>query len=160
MLRLSRMADYGIVLLVQFVQDESGSARSAAELAEATGISVPTVSKCLKVLAKAGILESQRGVKGGYLLARPATKVSLAEAIRALDGPISLTVCCQRDEDAECKCELQEGCIVKVNWRKINSALEQALASVPLSEMANPNSEVVPSPSGNPLSRRASEVRL
>lgn len=147
MIRLSKMADYGIVLLAQFAIQPNVASRSATELAETTRLPVPTVSKCLKALVKAGILESQRGVNGGYRLARPASEISVGEAVVALDGPIALTVCCGHDDDSAQACGLQDCCTVKVNWRKINRALEEALASVPLSEMANPHSDVVPSPS-------------
>ena len=138
MLRLSKMADYGIVLLAQFASATAPQSLSAADLAQSTQLPLPTVAKCLKSLSKARILESHRGVHGGYRLARPPEQISIAEAIRALDGPIALTMCCETSESSALRrCEYEDCCRLKINWRRINAALEAALESVRLSDMIN-----------------------
>ena len=93
MIRLSRITDYGIVLMVQLARDTGGEARNSRHLAAEAGLPAPVVSKVLKSLARAGLLESQRGSKGGYALARVAADISVPEMITALEGPISLTEC-------------------------------------------------------------------
>ena len=76
MLRISRLSDYAVLLLQRLIQAEGGGL-SASELARMTSVSYPTVSKVLKQLADAHVVVSQRGVKGGYRLAKPADQLSL-----------------------------------------------------------------------------------
>ena len=92
MIRLSKLADYGMMLMGQIAAHQD-RCMSALELAEETHVPLPTVSKVLTVLTRAKLLKSQRGAKGGYVLARPAREISVAEIVGALDGPIALTQC-------------------------------------------------------------------
>ena len=93
MIKLSRMADYGVILMVQLAR-APGDVTTAADLSETTALPGPTVSKLLKQLSRAGLLESHRGTKGGYTMALPAGDISVADIVSALEGPIALTECC------------------------------------------------------------------
>ena len=73
MIRLSRLADYGVVLACQMAV-KADHCHNAFDLAGRTGLPAPTVSKLLAALARAGVLMSQRGAKGGYRLARAARR--------------------------------------------------------------------------------------
>jgi FeS assembly SUF system regulator len=138
MIRITRLTDYGIVLLSRFASGEPGRLFSARELGEATKIPQPTVSKLLKALTRAGLLESQRGTQGGYQLARAPRDVSVADVIHALEGPIALTDC--TDEGAAA-CDIEHDCPVSSNWQRITRAVLGALEAIPLTEMASPFSE-------------------
>ena len=88
MLRISRLTDYGTLVLAQLSRNGQ-SLSSAAEVASATGIAPPTVSKLLKLLAKAELVTSTRGSQGGYRLSRDASEISaaddaVAKAIKAM----------------------------------------------------------------------------
>ncbi|MGE3853642.1 MAG: SUF system Fe-S cluster assembly regulator [Planctomycetota bacterium] len=135
MFRLSKLADYGIVLLACFARDACGEqgCTSATDLAETTSLPLPTVSKILKLLGKAGVLESIRGARGGYKLSRPPEEIALTDVIVALDGPIAMTECCQAA--GNCGCDIEAGCPVRINWQRINTAVHAALSSVSLAEM-------------------------
>ena len=91
MIRLSRLTDYGIVLM-SYMAAHRERAINAAELAAAVQLPLPTVGKLLRLLAREELLVSQRGVKGGYTLAHAPEEISIAAIIRALEGPIALTV--------------------------------------------------------------------
>src|SRR3546814_13373922 len=78
---------------------DRGAGATAPDLAEATALPAPTVSKILKMLAKGGLVESRRGVNGGYVLTRRPEDISAAEIIAALDGPVALTACVDRSEE-------------------------------------------------------------
>src|SRR3990167_3620703 len=91
-LEMSKLADYGTVILTTMVHAPE-RVQSAAELAAAIHVPVPTVSKILKILAREGLLLSVRGAKGGYLLSRAPEQISIAEVINAMDGPIGMTEC-------------------------------------------------------------------
>ena len=94
------------------------------------------VSKILKALARAGLLTSQRGVQGGYSLARPATEISAADIIGALEGPLAITECSTEIHDG---CARQEHCEVSNHWPRINQAIYTALQSISLEEMSHPD---------------------
>jgi FeS assembly SUF system regulator len=133
-IRISKKADYGIILLGQFVTDSSATTCNARDLSGATRLPLPMVGKILKSLVRTGLLVSHRGVKGGYSLARPAETISVAEIITALDGPIGLTTCSSHSGD----CEYENGCPARGNWHVINRAIFGALKSITLKEMARP----------------------
>jgi FeS assembly SUF system regulator len=145
MLRISRIADYGVVLVTRLagLQAMPGEdVRSVPELARETGVPQPTVSKILKQLAREGILESTRGARGGYRLARRADEVTVAEIIAALEGPIGMTECGSGDAESEV-CELASRCNIRGNWQRINEAIAEALAAITLAEMAQPAPQLV-----------------
>ncbi len=135
MIRITREADYGILLMTGLAQTE-GQPRSAAALAQQRRLPLPMVSKILKVLTRAGLLNSQRGAQGGYHLARPAMDVSAADIISALEGPLAITECSA--DDAHEGCIRQEHCDVSGHWPRINQAILTALQSISLAEMSRP----------------------
>jgi len=128
MLRMSRITDYGIVLLTHLAAGEPGP-HNARELADAAHLPQPVVSKILKALAREGFLASHRGIKGGYSLARPATEVSVVDVIDALEGPIALTQC------GVGACEREASCRVRAPWQRINRVVRSSLADVRLADL-------------------------
>ena len=134
MIRLSRITDYGIVLMVQLARSADDAARNARNLAAETDLPVPVVSKVLKSLAREGLLASQRGSKGGYALARPPEDISVPEMITALEGPISLTECTVHPG----ACSQESSCDVREPWQRINAAVHSALMKISLADLAAP----------------------
>ena len=136
MIRLTKITDYGFVLLSPMAQAEARKMYNARDLAEMTGIPLPMVSKTLKSLAREGFIDSQRGVKGGYFLNRPPDQISVAEVIAALEGPIALTECAEQESH---DCVAESNCPVKTNWQLITEAVNQALDGISLKELASPS---------------------
>jgi len=134
MIRLSRLADYGVVLACQMAV-KADRCHNAFDLAAATGLPAPTVSKLLAALARAGVLVSQRGAKGGYRLARTPEAITAADIVSAVDGPIALTVCIEHGAGA---CDVESLCPTRSGWRRINDAVRNAMKSVSLAELAFP----------------------
>jgi FeS assembly SUF system regulator len=132
MLRMSRITDYGIVLLTHLAAGAPGRVFNARELAEATHLPAPVVSKILKELTREGFLVSQRGIKGGYSLARPAREIAVVAVIDALEGPMSLTEC------GSGACEREASCQVRAPWQRINRVVRQSLEDVRLSDLVAP----------------------
>jgi FeS assembly SUF system regulator len=139
MMRMTKLADYGIVLLTHMAMEAPGSLHTAQDLASRSRLPVPTTSKLLKSLARAGLVVSHRGRNGGYGLAREAERISVAEVISAIEGPIGLTECGTGTVGA---CDMESFCAAKGRWAPINQAIERALRDVPLSAMR---------PQGEPL---------
>ena len=134
MIRLSRLADYGIVIMTHLAR-RTDRQQNAAEIASATRIPQPTVSKILKGLVRAEMLVSHRGARGGYGLARDAHGITVAEVIEVLDGPIALTSCV---EVGQHDCGIESHCPARGNWQRINGAIRTALDNVTIGEMARP----------------------
>lgn len=154
MLRISRIADYGVVLATRLAMLLPEDMRSVPELARDTGVPQPTVSKILKQLGRAGILESTRGARGGYRLARRPEHVTVADVIAALEGPIGMTECGHGDDHGDC--ELSSRCGVRGNWQRINEAIAEALSAITLAEMAEPKPALVRIGRGRALTQEAS----
>jgi FeS assembly SUF system regulator len=134
MLRVSKLTDYATVIL-SFMAKDASDVHAAIEIASATGIALPTVSKILKLLVHENVLISTRGAKGGYALASSPDKITVARVIRALEGPIALTECSISHEG----CEQASGCGIRGNWGLINEAIHNALESVTLADMIKPS---------------------
>ena len=135
MLRVTKLTDYATVVLTVLAA-RPGEVLSATELADAAGLEPPTVSKLLKPLAQAGLVEGLRGVHGGYRLARAATDISLIEIVEAMEGPLAITEC-SHDQS---QCGIAQQCGVRSNWRLINDVLAEALRGVTLAQMLKPPS--------------------
>ncbi|WIG54941.1 MAG: Iron-sulfur cluster regulator IscR [Rhodanobacteraceae bacterium] len=130
MLRVSRLADYASVVMACLAR-HPGEVLPAAQVGAETHLEAPTVSKLLKRLAQAGLVDSFRGATGGYRLARSAKDISLAEIVEALDGPIGLTECSL----GHAGCERQAFCAVSRDWQGIGAAIDNALRGVSLADM-------------------------
>ena len=134
MLRLSKLADYAVVVLVQ-LSHHGGEVTTSPTLAQATGVPEPTVAKVLKGLCAAGLVASTRGARGGYRLVRPLEAIPVSAVIVAIDGPISLAACV---DGATGGCEAQEKCPIRGRWDPVNEAIRVALTQVTLDQMVLP----------------------
>jgi len=135
MLRISKLTDYATVLLAELSRQPE-RCLPASQLAESTGLEVPTVAKVLKTLARSGLVNSIRGVNGGYQLALASTSISVADVVRAMEGPIALTECGLEPG----LCAHESSCHLRGNWQRIGLAVEQALSSLSLADLAAPES--------------------
>jgi len=150
MLRVTKLTDYATVVLSAMAAEPT-AVLSASELAERAGLEGPTVSKLLKPLAQAGLVEGFRGANGGYRLARPANVISLIEIVEAMEGPLGMTECSVHGGN----CGIEDQCGVRANWRRINDVVAEALRSVTLAQMLS--APVLPPES---LDRRRIDMRL
>jgi FeS assembly SUF system regulator len=139
MLRITKLTDYAVLVLSDMAVP--GDARAARDVAETTHIPQPTVSKVLKLLARAGLVESERGKNGGYRLARAPGAISVADIVDAVEGPIAVTEC--STAAGRGSCELEGHCPVESNWGRINEAIHQVLKGITLADMVRPNLPVL-----------------
>ena len=133
MLRISKLADYGTVVMV-FLTKQPSKLCNAREIAQYTHLNLPTVSKILKRLLDANLLQSVRGSKGGYSLKQPANQTSLLDILHAVDDSRGLTECSLQPNE----CVLHDVCHVQDNWRAISQAMNASLARVSLEMLAGP----------------------
>jgi FeS assembly SUF system regulator len=128
MLRINRLTDYSFVLLAHLVENEALENHNARDLSVELDIPLPTVSKVLKMLTQGELLESYQGSQGGYRLARGADKISAAEIIEVMEGPVSLTACCVEDG-----CD--RNCSVSKSWQKVNGLVVGQLRKTSLIDL-------------------------
>ncbi len=129
MIKLSKLSDYGVVLMTELARCHGQGSLTARDLAAELGLPLPTVSKLLKLLAKGSLLDSQRGAKGGYSLAREPKLIDLAQILTALEGPVSMTACVDGD------CKHIDSCGASSSWHWINQRVIEALREVTLADM-------------------------
>ena len=139
MLRMSKLTDYGTLVLSELAARGSDSA-SAGTVAGKTHLTLPTVSKLLKALTRSGLVVSTRGAQGGYRLARAPAEITAAEIIDALEGPVAITQC-SSDEGS---CTLEAFCRVGRAWQRINLSIREALDDITLADLQDVQQSVPP----------------
>ena len=140
-LRLNRMTDYAIVVLGALAH-RHGEVLATAQIASLTGLTQPTVAKVAKRLQACDLLETRRGVNGGYQLIGDPTELSLAMIIEAVEGPIAVNGCVDGAHDP---CAVSNCCFMSNQWNKVNGTVRAALEAVSLAELIDP-SQLFPLP--------------
>jgi len=133
MLRLGKLTDYAMLILSHLAQMPT-SILSATMIADTLHLTVPTVSKILKMLSDAGLVSATRGAEGGYRLIRPAAEISIADVIAAMEGGLAMTECC----DSISHCTIASMCTMKENWKKINKMVYSLLDGISVVDMLMP----------------------
>ena len=139
-MRLTHLADYAVVMMTAAARRPPSlrgepACLSATELADETGVPLPTAQKLMQRLAAHGLLTGTRGAGGGYALARPVTAISLADIVEAVEGPITMTQCSGSDEPSDCA--LDAHCRVKPHMGIVGAKVRGALGAVSLQELAS-----------------------
>ena len=132
-MRLTHLADYAVVLMTAAARREHGARLSATDLAQDTGVPLPTAQKLMQQLAAGGLLIGHRGAGGGYALARPVSEISLADIVEAVEGPFTMTMCSEGRTD----CALDAHCRVKPHMGIVGDKVRGALGAVSLQELAS-----------------------
>ena len=105
---------------------------SAREIAEQYDIPIELMAKVLQRLVRAGLLISTQGTRGGYTLSRPASSISVADVIQAIDGPFTVTACSTEKND----CEQYSKCSIRDQLWQIRERIAVTLGTVSIAEMA------------------------
>ena len=135
MFALTKKTDYAIIALAHMAQ-RPGVICNAREIAERFHVPLALMIKVLKVLSQGELVRSIRGVKGGYTLAMPAERISLAAIIATIEGPVRFVQCAGSPEPHESACELLEVCPVTRTVRKVHEKLKGFLNQVTLADIA------------------------
>ncbi|MBL4660222.1 MAG: SUF system Fe-S cluster assembly regulator [Alcanivoracaceae bacterium] len=135
MLKISRLTDYA-TMVVLFLQKDC-KLESSEHIAQAVGLEIPTVSKVLKLLTKAQILSSVRGVNGGYQLERDIADISLYDVVIAIEGNTAIIECARADH----LCSQEEGCDARTGWQQVNSDIKNILLNMTIKRMAELNGD-------------------
>jgi Rrf2 family protein len=140
MLRLSKKADYALIAMKHLASHPAAGTASAREIAEEYGVPPELLAKVLQRLVRGGLLVSHQGIRGGYALGRPASQISVADVIHAIDGPMTITACSEGDD----RCEQYARCSVRDPLWRLKDRIVGALATFMISELAAGGTAGVP----------------
>jgi Rrf2 family protein len=145
MLRLSKKADYALIAMKHLATRPDHASVSARDIAEGYDIPIELMAKVLQRLVRSGLLASHQGTRGGYQLARPAGRISVADVIEAIDGPVNVTACSTDEEN----CDQYSKCNVRDPLWRIKERIRTALGTWTIADLAAETSQ----PSIVPLTR-------
>lgn len=134
MLKLTKKADYGLIALKHLADSGSDVALSAKDIAEAHHLPQEALAKILQRLAKAGLLVSQHGTNGGYVLARSPKQITTFEVIKAIDGPLFITAC----NTHKGACHQSTHCGVKEPLQRLSDGIRELLVRMTVADMQEP----------------------
>jgi FeS assembly SUF system regulator len=156
MLRISKLTDYGTVILAALANVPETQLLTAADVAERTRLGLPTVSKLLKMLQRGALVTSTRGSYGGYTLARPAAQISAANILDALEGKLALTECSSQHSH----CGIESTCRVGHAWQHVNLAIRKSLEEISLLQLAGLDRVAMRTPTLSPRAGESPLVRM
>ena len=128
--------EYGLRCLLQVASRHGGEPISTAEVAAAEGLSPEYAAKLLRRLRLAGLVESVRGVAGGYRLARAPQEIPVWRALDALGGEFFALDFCACHAGSQRRCVRASDCSLRALWHRMQTALREALAGVSLADLA------------------------
>jgi Rrf2 family transcriptional regulator, cysteine metabolism repressor len=141
----STKAEYGVRVMVELARragESAGAAESVvplAEIAEHDGMPLAYLEHLVARLRKAGLIDSRRGSRGGYLLARAPEQITMAEVVEALEGSIAPIECISEGPDGRVVCSRESDpdhvCPTKLLWTKVRSSIVGALQETTLADL-------------------------
>jgi Rrf2 family protein len=134
MLKISRLTDYGLLATI-YLARKHGEVVPAREIAEFYHLPVPTVTKVLKALHEGGLVQSHRGVSGGYSFDGDPEALTLGQMLELLEGPWDLTECETIDENGHAICSIRTGCPSRRFMFGINRAIKGAFEQITLGDL-------------------------
>ncbi|MFO0775579.1 MAG: Rrf2 family transcriptional regulator [Nitrospiraceae bacterium] len=138
MLKLSKKADYGLMALQYMAELQNGHhtpsrIANTKEIAEEYHIPSELLAKVLQTLAKNGVVVSHNGPKGGYLLARHAREITIAQVLEAIEGPLGIIDCSHEPDSMPCS--QQQHCTIRTPLLKLQNSMYQLLSNMTLQDM-------------------------
>jgi Rrf2 family cysteine metabolism transcriptional repressor len=138
----STRAEYGVRVMVELARrgaDGEHGCVSLSEIADGDGLPLAYLEHLAARLRKAGLVESRRGARGGYLLARPAKDISMADVVEALEGSIAPIECISEGADGHLVCtretETDHVCPTKLLWTRVRGSVVRTLEDTRLSDL-------------------------
>ena len=123
-MKLTRGGEYGIRGVLYLARQEVGRVSMLSAIAKAQNVPPRFLAKIFQALAKAGVVKSHRGAKGGFSLAKPAADITMKDVIEAIEGPIQLNVCLI----GEGECSRDKLCGVHPIWEEAQQKMMDVLA--------------------------------
>ena len=133
MLRLSKKIDYALIAMHYIAFMENDQVVNTKTIAEKYNIPLELLAKILQKLAKKGLVISHNGPKGGYILAKDPTEISIGEVIQAIEGPIGIAECYHDESDSQCS--QRANCNIRTPLGVIQMSIISLLNGISLYQM-------------------------
>jgi len=127
-MKFSTKAEYGLKAMVNLAKNE-GKTKNIKAIAKEESISIKYLERLLNVLRKQDLIESFKGANGGYTLKKTAKKISVADIVIALEGPIAPMKCVGQT------CRMENTCSSKIVWEVLGTQIEKTLRNIKLSSL-------------------------
>jgi Rrf2 family cysteine metabolism transcriptional repressor len=152
----STKAEYGVRVMVELARRAGEEPIPLAEIAAHDGLPLAYLEHLVARLRKAGLVDSRRGSHGGYLLARPAREITMAEVVEALEGSIAPIECITEASDGSIVCARESGpnytCPTKLLWTRVRFSIISTLRETTLADLlVGAGGNLIPSPTLAPL---------
>lgn len=134
-MKLSTKGRYGLRAFIDLAVCGEEEPVSLTSIAARQEISPNYLEQLMAKLKKAGLVESIRGVNGGYRLARPADEISVGDVLRALEGDLTPVECAAIDSSKENHCTGSGSCVSRIVWKRINDSINQTVDSIFIGEL-------------------------
>ena len=140
-MKLSTKGRYGLRAFIDLAVSAEGQPVSILSIAQRQEISVSYLEKLMAKLKKAGLVESVRGVNGGYTIARPVDEISVGDVLRALEGDLIPVECAGIDGSHLAHCSSSSQCVSKIVWKRINDCINDTVDSIYIGELIRESKE-------------------
>ena len=135
----STKAEYGVRVMVELARRAGEEPIPLAEIAAHDGLPLAYLEHLVARLRKAGLVDSRRGSHGGYLLARPAGQITMAEVVEALEGSIAPIECISEASDGSIVCSRESSanhtCPTKLLWTRVRFSIISTLRETTLADL-------------------------
>ncbi len=139
-MKLTRGGEYGIRGVLYLAQQNDGKVSMLSAIAKTQDVPPRFLAKIFQALAKAGVVKSHRGAKGGFSLARPANEITIRDVIEAVEGPVLLNVCLTGPGE----CTRDEICPMHAVWSEAQEKMMSVLASSNFADLARAAAKLGP----------------
>jgi Rrf2 family cysteine metabolism transcriptional repressor len=138
-MRVSSKAHYGLRMMTEFARAYGAGPLSLAEVARVEHLPLAYLEQLAAQLRRSGLIQSTRGVHGGYALARPPEQVSALEVIRSVEGEVS-PVECVSSEYVTGSCAREGECASRGLWQRLKESIDAVLRQTTLAELLHDQS--------------------
>jgi Rrf2 family cysteine metabolism transcriptional repressor len=142
-MKLSTRGEYGVRVMIELALGSGGGPVPLASIAASEGLSLGYLEQLIAVLRREGLVDSVRGAKGGYVLARLPSAIRVGDVVRALEGPIEPVSCGGPDSAV---CSRRPTCAARAVWDRLRDNMVQTLDSVTLADLVANRGGAEPSP--------------
>lgn len=134
-MKLSARVEYAVRIMAVLALHDGSGPLPLREIAHSEGISFRFLEQIIPHLRRAGLVESVRGTRGGYYLARPPEQINVGAIVRAVEGPIIPVTCLAENASGEQRCHHGETCRTRHVWEKLRDRINEVLDGVFLSDL-------------------------
>lgn len=137
-MKLTTLEEYALRCVLQMARKDEGASSTIPELARLEALTVPNTAKIMRLLRQSGVVRSQRGSQGGYVLARPAGEISVQEVLDAVGGKFDSSLVCERHGGDRDACIHQGDCSMQSLWGVLEGLLNGVLSRCMITDLLDP----------------------